>query len=166
MEKYKEAELKLNKYPDPSGFHDMSVVNMKIKDDNIYIKLILVKYMDKFGILEDDDHYAILEVKYSGVTIKSMNLCEIIDFRGLDVLYLCEEDDGDIAVDFYDTDLEIFFEMKFSYKSYHWSVCDVIEEDEFYDYLEALGSYDKILEIKEVKTPKWANFENEDEIKE
>lgn len=29
MSKYEKAELKLNEYPDPTNFHDMSVVNMK-----------------------------------------------------------------------------------------------------------------------------------------
>ena len=33
MSKYAKAELKLNEYPDPTNFHDMSVVNMKFLND-------------------------------------------------------------------------------------------------------------------------------------
>ena len=51
MSKYEKAELKLNEYPDPTNFHDMSVVNMKFLNDSIHIRFNLAKYMDDFGIL-------------------------------------------------------------------------------------------------------------------
>lgn len=91
MSKYEKAELKLNEYPDPTNFHDMSVVNMKFLNDSIHIRFNLAKYMDDFGILEDDEHLAILDVIYNGIKINKINLEGLIDFRASKVYLLKEE---------------------------------------------------------------------------
>ena len=48
MEKYKDAELKLNEFSVPTHFHDMSVINMKFSDDSIIVRFSLAKYLDEF----------------------------------------------------------------------------------------------------------------------
>ena len=160
MKKYKEQELKLNNYPDPTSFHDMSVVNMQFLNDSINIRFVLAKYMDDFEILEDDEHFAILEVVYSGVNITNMNLSGVINFRFLDVLGLHEKD-GVITLDLYSDEYDCYFHLVFTYKLYCWKVIDVIAEDEYDDYYcEMLQSTNKLNEINTYKGPKWSNFED------
>lgn len=74
MRDYTKSEAKLNKFDVPLVFHDMIVVNVKFEDDSIAIRFALAKYLDEFNILEDDKHYAILEVKYKGVQIEKLNM--------------------------------------------------------------------------------------------
>lgn len=158
MSKYEKAELKLNEYPDPTNFHDMSVVNMKFLDDTIKIRLILAKYMDEFEILEDDEHFAILEVKYNGVNINKMNLEGLIDFRDLDV-YSLKEENGIVGLNLYNETFDFYFYLEFSYNDYKWSVIDVILADEYYKYSGSLKEYvDEIIKIQEIDTPDWSKI--------
>ena len=121
MEKYKEAELILNKFSVPTHFHDMSVINMKFSDDSIVVRFSLAKYLDEFDILEDDNHLAILEVKYDGVNISKIDLYGVINFRGLSVLRLTDINDI-IEMNLYNDEYDCYFNIAFTCKSFNWKV--------------------------------------------
>lgn len=61
----------------------MSIINMQFKENNIIIRFSLFEYMDRVGILEDEDHVAIVEVKYTNISDFKMNLDGIINFRDI-----------------------------------------------------------------------------------
>lgn len=158
MSKYEKAELKLNEYPDPTNFHDMSVVNMKFLNDSIHIRFNLAKYMDDFGILEDDEHLAILDVIYNGVKINKINLEGLIDFRASKV-YLLKEENGIVSLNLHNETFYFYFYLEFSYSCYKWSVKDVILVDEYYKYSDSLNErVDEIIKIQEIDTPDWSKI--------
>ena len=160
MRKYEKAELKLNEYPDPTNFHDMSVVNMKFLDDTIKIRFILAKYMDEFDILEDDNYFAILEVIFSGINIKKMNLEGVIDFRDSKV-YSLKEENGIICLNLYNEMYDCYFYLEFVCEKYNWCVCDVIPVDDYYKYSDNLKEHvDDIIKIQGINTPVWSRFED------
>lgn len=158
MSKYEKAELKLNEYPDPTNFHDMSVVNMKFLNDSIHIRFNLAKYMDDFGILEDDEHLAILDVIYNGIKINKINLEGLIDFRASKV-YLLKEENGIVSLNLHNEIFDFYFYLEFSYSCYKWSVKDVILVDEYYKYSDSLNEcVDEIIKIQEIDTPDWSKI--------
>ena len=158
MRKYEKAELKLNEYPDPTNFHDMSVVNMKFLNDSIHIRFILAKYMDDFEILEDDDHFAILDVIYNGVKINKINLEGLIDFRTSKV-YSLKEENGIVSLNLHNETFDFYFYLEFSCSDYNWSVKDVVLVDEYYKYSDSLKEcVDEIIKIQEIDTPDWSKI--------
>lgn len=160
MEKYKSSEFKLNEFPDPTNFHDMSVVNMKFFNDSIRVRFLLVKYMDDFEILEDDEHFAILEVVYNGVSITNMNLEGLVDFRGSTV-YELKEKNGVISLNLHNQLYDFYYYMEFTCEGYSWKVYDVVTVEEYFEYSKILMyNVDNIIEIQNVDFPKWATFEN------
>ena len=160
MRKYEKAELKLNEYPDPTHFHDMSVVNMKFLNDSIQIRFILAKYMDDFEILEDDDHFAILDVIYNGVKINKINLEGLIDFRTSKV-YLLKEENGIISLNLHNETFDFYFYLEFSCNDYKWSIKDIILVGEYYKYSNSLKEcVDEIIKIQEIVTPDWSRFDD------
>lgn len=160
MEKYKSSEFKLNEFPDPTNFHDMSVVNMKFYNDNIRVRFILAKYMDDFEILEDDEHFAILEVVYNGVSITNMNLEGLVDFRGSTV-YELKEKNGIVSLNLHNHLYDFYYYMEFTCEGYNWKVNDIVTVEEYFEYSNSLiYNIDKIIEIQNVDIPRWASFEN------
>ena len=160
MDKFKKAELKLNEFPDPTHFHDMSVVNMVFSEDCIKIRFILAKYLDEFDILEDDNHFAVLEVNYNGVRINKMYLEGLVDFRCSDV-YLLKEENGIISLNLHNDIIDCYFYIEFSFEDYKWSVHNVITIEEYYEYESLLQEHaDKIKGIQEIEAPIWSKFYN------
>ena len=158
MKNYKEAELKLNEFSVPTHFHDMSVINMKFSGDSIVVRFSLAKYLDEFDILEDDNHLAILEVKYDGVNINKIDLYGVINFRGLGVLRLTDINDI-IELNLYNDDYDCYFNVGFTCENFNWKVIDVITLEEYYDYTDKmLYMYDSLVEIQEYEGPMWANL--------
>ena len=160
MGKYKDAELKLNEFSVPTHFHDMSVINMKFSDDSIIVRFSLAKYLDEFDILEDDNHLAILEVKYYGVKINKINLEGLIDFRTSKV-YLLKEENGIISLNLHNETFDFYFYLVFSCNDYKWSIKDIILVGEYYKYSNSLKEcVDEIIKIQEIDTPDWSRFDD------
>ncbi|MGM9970915.1 MAG: hypothetical protein ACI35W_00725 [Anaeroplasmataceae bacterium] len=159
MEKYKYAELKLNEFSVPTHFHDMSVINMKFSNDSIQIRFLLAKYLDEFGILEDDKHFAILEVKYEGIQIETIDLEGVIDFRGLEVLRLTDINDM-IELNIYNDSYDCYFNVAFTCKVFNWKIIDVVSEEEYYNYYNNMSENSRyLLKVQEFEGPKWSIFE-------
>ena len=136
----------------------MSVVNMKFLNDSIHIRFNLAKYMDDFGILEDDEHLAILDVIYNGVKINKINLEGLIDFRASKV-YLLKEENGIISLNLHNETFDFYFYLEFSYSCYKWSVKDVVLVDEYYKYSDSLKEcVDELIKIQEIDTPDWSKI--------
>ncbi len=158
MEKYKEAELILNKFSVPTHFHDMSVINMKFSDDSIVVRFSLAKYLDEFDILEDDNHLAILEVKYDGVNISKIDLYGVINFRGLSVLRLTDINDI-IEMNLYNDEYDCYFNIAFTCKSFNWKVIDIITTDEYYNFRDEMSkNTESLFEIQKYDGPKWSKI--------
>lgn len=159
MKNYEETEKELNKCAVPAVFHDMSVVNMKIYKDNIKIILILADYLDEYGIVNDENHFAVLEVTYKKVKIKEMYLSGPIDFRTLDVICLSDDKDDNVELDLLDDSYNCEFYMLFKYKNYQWKIIDVINKEEYYKYADEISQYlDNFIEMEKYKGPKWSQF--------
>lgn len=157
MHDYTEIEAKLNEYDIPLVFHDMTAVNVKFEDDSITVRFVLAKYLDEFGILDDDKHYAILEVKYKGVKIKKLNMYGVINFRNLSILGLSNEPDDIILLNLYEDEYDCYFSVYFKYKSFKWKIIDVITEEEL-DNFEALFDYEQLYNLQSVELPEWAKL--------
>lgn len=161
MEKYKESELKLNEFSVPTHFHDMSVVNMEILNGSIIIRFSLVKYLDEFNILEDDNHFAILEVKYDGIHISKIDLYGVINFRELTVLRLTDINDI-IELNLYNDQYDCYFNIAFACENYKWKVIDIVTADEYYKYCDKMSNNNEFLfEIQKYDGPKWSKIENQ-----
>lgn len=161
MKSKEEIELELNEYPDPTSFHDMPLINIKFLWNSIQMKFMLSKYMDVFGILDDDNHYAILEVKYEGINIKNMNLDGLMDFRNSDVFELSEKE-GIIHLNIYNDCIDSFFYLEFTCENYKWKLNSIISENEYDKYSSMLEDfYDCFNEYQKTEFPDWSNFENE-----
>lgn len=158
MEKYKEVELNLNKWSVPTHFHDMSVINMKFSNDSVTIRFSLAKYLDEFDILKDDDHMAILEVKYDKIRISKMDLDGVINFRCLSVLGLTDINDI-IEMNLYNDEYDCYFNIAFTCKSYNWKVIDVITLDEYYNFHNVISKINESLfDIQKYDGPKWSKI--------
>lgn len=131
---------------------------MKFLNDSIHIRFNLAKYMDDFGILEDDEHLAILDVIYNGIKINKINLEGLIDFRASKV-YLLKEENGIVSLNLHNETFDFYFYLEFSYSCYKWSVKDVILVDEYYKYSDSLNEcVDEIIKIQEIDTPDWSKI--------
>ncbi len=157
MRDYTEIEAKLNEYDVPLVFHDMTAVNVEFKDDTITARFVLAKYLDDFNILDDDKHYAILEVKYKGIKIEKLNMYGVINLMNLDVLALSNEPGDVILLSLYNDRYDCYFSAYFKYKSFKWKVIDVITEDELYAF-DALFDYEELYNLQSVELPKWAKL--------
>ena len=114
--------------------------------------------MDDFGILEDDEHLAILDVIYNGIKINKINLEGLIDFRASKV-YLLKEENGIVSLSLHNETFDFYFYLEFSYSCYKWSVKDVILVDEYYKYSDSLNEcVDEIIKIQEIDTPDWSKI--------
>lgn len=158
MSKLNNVITKLNEFPVLANFHDMGVLDMKIEDNNVILRLSLYKYLDNIGILDDEDHVAILEVKYTNILITKLNLYGIINFRNLIVMSFTDIDDF-IELNLYNADYNCFFDLSFKFESYKWKIIDIVEEKEFNEYCEEISKYNEFLyEINEYNGPRWSKI--------
>lgn len=157
MRDYTKIEAELNKYDVPLVFHDMIVVNVKFEDDSIAIRFALAKYLDEFNILEDDKHYAILEVKYKGVQIEKLNMQGVINFRGLSVLDLSNEPNDVILLNLYEDAYDCYFSVYFKYESFKWKIIDIITEEEL-DTFDTSFNNEQLYNLQNVELPEWAKL--------
>lgn len=140
MNKYEQAERELNKYPAPSCFHDMSVVNFRIKDGKIKIRYAFVEYMDDWNILDNETDYAIVDVVYDGVEVKNIYLEDSIDFVDATALDLSNDKNNVMTFGMHFRFADFYLE--FTYKSYKWSVFGVVTEDEYYKNISIYSNLD------------------------
>lgn len=158
---YKDFEDELNEYPTtPFPFHESDLVNLEIHDNKIKIKIRLAHTFVDLDFL-DDKHHVILDAVYEGIKIKDITLYDGFDFRNAEISNFSEKENGDLALAVYQSSYELFFYLRFSYKKYRWSVCDVIDEDEYWIMASpALDTSDAIYDLTEKYSPKWAKFED------
>lgn len=149
MEKYEESELKLNKFSVQTSFHDMSVINMEISNDNIIIRFSLAKYLDEFNILK---------VKYDDIHISKIDLYGVINFRGLAVLRLTDINDI-IELNLYNDEYDCYFNIAFTCESYKWKVIDIVTADEYYKFCDEISNNnDTLFEIQKYDGPIWSKI--------
>lgn len=166
MNKYEQIELELNKEVVGEEFHDSDMVNMVFLYDTLTIRLLLLGYLDRYGILDenDNDHYAVLEVKFEGINIKRMDLKDGIVLRDLSVLFFgedIEDEDGVITLYLYDDFCNFYFNLKFTYNKYKWKIIDIITRDEYEDYIDEVSKFsDPFTNIGETKFPKWSEIKH------
>lgn len=159
MRDIKKIEADLNKYSDPSSFHDMPIINLKFSENSLTIIFLLTGWMDNFNIVDNEKDNIILKVKYDGINIKSMNLDGFFEFRDSNVFNL-RDDNGIVELSLkYDYIIEKFFSLKFTYEKYKWSFIGVISDDEYSNYVDLLFGDNSLVGIHEDKLPKWAVIE-------
>lgn len=158
MNKYEGISKKLNEFPVLSDFHDMSIINMEFKENNIIIRFSLFEYLDKLGILEDEDHVAIVEVKYTNISDLKINMYGIINFRDLDVMYIADVNNI-IELNAYNYEYDCYFDLSFDYEKYNWKIIDIITTDEFYAYREKISeNNDYLYDINTYDGPNWSKI--------
>lgn len=160
INKYKDLEDELNKDPIPFYFHESDVINMEINNNKIRIKICLYNFFAPLDFI-DDNHRAILEVVYEDVKIKNLYMYDGFDFRIAEILCFEEESNGDLSLHIGHEPFGLYYSIRFSYKKFRWSMCDIITEDEFRNLdLSAVKVADAICDLTEKHSPKWAKFED------
>lgn len=130
-------EKELNKYPEsPFILHDMSVANLQFIDKKLYIRFLMLKWIDTenmFGGLEiKEDDNIVLDVVYDGIKIKDIQCGGKIDFKGITVSDFSKEN-GVMNILLYDyVDM---FNCKYAFQSYKWSFRGIVPQKELNGYL-------------------------------